>query len=124
MEISKPSNFNWNEQDGIQWSEAEAVTEGKSQLCAMRVEPGSFQPPHVFPETKRTLFITQSGGAQIRIGSKTFRPLPGQTFVVDAGTTFAQTNDTQHPFLAMVLLQGSNPNAEPVWLDEKSEAQS
>jgi quercetin dioxygenase-like cupin family protein len=89
------------------------------EVQVLRVPAGATLAPHHYPERRRFLCVMHTAGARLVLGSRVFRPLPGQAFQCDPGEVMAVANDTRHEIRLLVTLVG--PESEPVWSDKTLE---
>lgn len=101
MQTLHAENVNWVETDrGVKEAELFSTTHDGEQtrIDMIEVPSGSYIPAHRHGHRREFITILLSGGAQMQIGDRVFRPTAGQVFHREPEEILALTNDSPHPF--------------------------
>jgi hypothetical protein len=91
MQIFSEHNVTWTEQP---WGRSAPIA---PQATWHEVAPLQSFGPENLAQGQELLTVTLAGGAQLRVGSRVFRPLAGQILQRDAGEELEIVNDTTLP---------------------------
>ena len=105
--------------DSLEWKEAEGCSKalvhseklGESQLEVSMLEVGAGQTlkPQTHEKSREFVVVVYSSGAQIRLGTRVFRPLAGQIFEREAGEAMEIVNDSSQPTRFFLTRIGNEP---------------
>lgn len=126
MQAIHPDNVNWKSlESGVR--EAKIFSDSRSseetRITLVEVPAGGYIPSHRHSSRRDFITILESGGAQIQVGERIFRPLSGQVFHREPEEIFALTNDSHHPFRYTVTSFGYE-ESDVIWEDEVTESRS
>ncbi|MEW6282939.1 MAG: hypothetical protein AB1758_30280 [Candidatus Eremiobacterota bacterium] len=130
MQAIMPETLSW-EQDGTVYRAALGQHElggSEVRIEMLEVPAGASLAPHSHKEQHLYLCVVRSGGAQLYLGGRLFRPLAGQSFTCEPNDVLAVCNDTPHPLRMMVTRVGFKPDdrvpADKTWEELVSSARS
>lgn len=91
MQIFSEHNVTWSEQP---WGRTATLA---PQSTWQEVNPQQSFGPETLNQGQELITVTLAGGAQLRLGSRVFRPLAGQVLHREAGEELEVVNDTTLP---------------------------
>lgn len=97
MKAIVPEQLTW-EADGT----SVLFNDPNTRVEMLEIAPGAIVEPHSYKEQRVFLCFVRSGGCQLFLAGRLFRPQAGQTFECEPGDVMALHNDTPH--VSRVLL--------------------
>lgn len=91
MKAIVPETLNW-EADGT----SVLFSDSNTRVEMLEIPAGAIIEPHSHKEQRLFLCFVRSGGCQLFLAGRLFRPQAGQTFEVEPNDVLAFHNDTPH----------------------------
>jgi len=102
MKIFDTGTLSWVERDGCQEAELHASSGEPVRVWVLRVPPGASHGPCQAGSARHFFVCLRTAGARLHLGSRVFRPLPGQAFESEPGEVFGVTNDSRQEVTFLV----------------------
>lgn len=121
MRVVMAEKLDWNSEGGTSRAPVHEEKLGDTRLVIEMVEipAGGHLAPHYHEKRREFHSVAASGGAQVQIGERVFRPIAGQVFEREPGEILAITNDTLHPLQLLVTRIGYDPD-DIHWVEKEA----
>ena len=115
MKTFDTGTMEWVEQDGHQEAVLhEAGTAQPVRVWVLQVPAGASYGPFQGGSTRLFFSCMFTAGARLHLGSRVFRPMPGQVFECEPGDAFGVANDTRQEVRFLVTRIGAEGDVKPL----------
>ncbi len=112
MKIFDVGTSTWVDRDSCQEAELHVSSGDPVRVWVLRVPAGASLGPMQAGSTRHFFVCMRTAGARLHLGSRIFRPLPGQTFESEPGEVFGVANDSREDVTFLVTGIGSGEDVK------------